>query len=216
MLLYWNGHSEFLLESADGYRVVTDPFDDHVGYPMRTVHADAVTVSHGHGDHNYTQKVAGTPMILSAPGTTRLTPEVLVRSISAFHDDAEGSKRGVTLLTVVEMDGLRIAHLGDLGSPLNEEQQAFLKDTDILLVPVGGFYTIDAAQAAGIVRELQPKVTIPMHYKTRFNSTWPITEDQPFWDALGVEAPEKVPLLRITKEDISCCRKYYRFEEPRA
>ena len=216
MLLQWNGHSEFLLESADGCRVLTDPFDDHVGYPMREVRADAVTVSHGHGDHSYTAKVAGKPMILTAPGKTRLSMSVQVSAVEADHDDAGGTKRGRTLLTVIDMDGLRIAHLGDLGTALNEEQKAFLHDIDILLVPVGGFYTIDADQAAQVVRDLMPKVTIPMHYKTRFNSGWPISDDAPFWAALGVPAPEKTPLLRVTKEDIGCCRPFYMFEEPQA
>ena len=216
MLLYWNGHSEFLLESADGYRVLTDPFDDHVGYPMRRVKADAVTVSHGHGDHSYTAKVTGQPMILTQPGTTFLTPDVTVSSVSAYHDDAEGTKRGNTLLTVIEMDGLRIAHLGDLGSPLDQDQAEFLKDVDILLVPVGGYYTIDARQAAETVRAIRPKVVIPMHYKTRYNAGWPISTVDPFWEALGVPAPVPVPLLRVTREDIECCRPYCIFEEPKA
>ena len=216
MLLYWNGHSEFLLESAAGFRVLTDPFDAHVGYPMRKVRADAVTVSHGHGDHSYVEKVTGHPMILTEPGVKRLTPDVRVCAMIADHDDAGGTKRGKTLLTVIEMDGLRVAHLGDLGTALSAEQRAFLGTPDILLVPVGGFYTIDAAQAADTVRALAPKVTIPMHYKTRYNSDWPIGGVEAFWTALGVEAPAETPVLRVTAEDIECCRPYYVFQTPDA
>ncbi len=215
MLLTWNGHSEFLLESADGYRVLTDPFDAHVGYPMRRVRADAVTVSHGHGDHSYTEKVDGKPYIFNAAGAIGLSPSVRVGAVNAFHDDAEGTKRGMTLLTVIEMDGLRIAHLGDLGTALGESQLAFLHDIDVLLIPVGGFYTIDAVQAAEAVRRIAPKVTIPMHYKTSYNSGWPISEVGPFWKALGVEPPVTVPMLRITKEDVECCRPFCQFSEPK-
>ena len=214
MLIQWNGHSEFLLESADGYRVLTDPFDDHVGYPMKCVRAEAVTVSHGHGDHSYTQKVEGSPMILDTAGATRLSPGVSVAAIEADHDDAQGTKRGKTLLTVIQMDGLKIAHLGDLGTAPNEAQLRFLREVDILLIPVGGFYTIDAAQAADIVRALSPRVTIPMHYRTKYNSGWPIAEVGQFWDAMGVPAPTPVPLLRVTREDIECCAPMVVFELP--
>lgn len=212
MLITWHGHSEFLLEAADGYRVLTDPFDDHVGYPMRGIRADAVTVSHGHGDHSYTAKVQGQPMILNAPGTTRLTPQVSVRSIQAYHDDAEGTKRGTTLLTVIEMDGLRIAHLGDLGCLLTPEQTRFLSGTDLLMVPVGGYFTIDGPQAAELVRALSPRVVLPMHYKTRFNSDWPISDEKPFYTAWGKPAPAPAPILRVTREDIECCASSYLFE----
>ena len=214
MLLYWNGHSEFLLESADGFRVLTDPYDAHVGYPMKTVRADAVTVSHAHGDHSYTEKVSGSPMILTQPGVTRLTPTVSVSAIEADHDDDHGRKRGKTLLTVITMDDLRIAHLGDLGCLPDASQREFLRNTDILLIPVGGYYTIDAAQAAETVRLLQPRVTIPMHYRTRYNSSWPIAPVEDFLQAMHLPSQEQVPLLRITPQDIECCRSCYVFETP--
>ena len=211
MLINWHGHSEFLLESADGYRVLTDPFDDHVGYPMHQVRADAVVVSHSHGDHSYTAKVQGQPMILKDPGATRLTPHVSVSAVQGFHDDAQGAKRGNTLLTVIEMDGLRIAHLGDLGCPPDAEQLRFLRDIDLLMIPVGGFYTINGEQAAEIVRSLSPHVVLPMHYKTRCNSGWPISDAAPFYLAWGKPMPEPVPLLRVTAEDVGCCADSYLF-----
>ena len=212
MLITWNGHSEFLLEAADGYRVLTDPFDAQTGYPMRRVRADAVVVSHGHGDHSYTDKVEGSPMILREPTVTRLTPHVRVSAISAWHDDAQGAKRGATLLTVIEMDGLRIAHLGDLGTLPDAKQREFLRAIDLLMLPVGGFFTIDGAQAAQIVEDIVPRVVLPMHYKTSCNSAWPIADARPFYEAWGQPMPAPVPLLRVTSEDIACCAPSYLFE----
>ena len=214
MLITWRGHSEFLLESAAGYRILTDPFDDHVGYPMRRVDADAALVSHGHGDHSYTEKINGTPLVLNAPGRTELAEGVAVTSVEGFHDDEQGQKRGKTLLSLIEMDGLRLVHLGDLGCGLNEEQRELLNGPDILMIPVGGFFTIDGEAAARICESLSPRVILPMHYKTRYNESWPITGPEPFLKALGGPEPVTVPLLRVTKEDISCQPRIVFFNLP--
>ncbi len=214
MLIEWNGHSEFLLESASGYRILTDPFDPHTGYPMHRPGADAVSVSHGHGDHSYVQKVDGSPRVLNAPGRTDLAEGIWADAVQADHDDCGGEKHGKTLLTRIRMDGLTIAHLGDLGCPLSEEQAGFLSGTDILMIPVGGFFTIDGESAARIVRELSPKVVLPMHYKTKWNESWPITGPEPFYEAMGLPMPDPVPLLRVTAEDISCLPPTVLFRVP--
>ena len=204
MLITYHGHSEFLLESADGYRLLTDPFDSHVGYPIQPVRADACLVSHGHGDHSYTEKLTGQPVILNQPGETRLAIHTKVCSMSGWHDNANGAKRGSTLLTVIEMDGLRIGHLGDLGCMPDEKQTEFLKDLDLLLIPVGGYYTIDGETAANIVRLIQPHTVIPMHYTTQYNRDWPITDATPFLTAMDLENVTPMPLMRVTRGDISC------------
>ena len=214
MLIEWNGHSEFLLESASGYRILTDPFDPNTGYPMRRPGADAVVVSHGHGDHSYLDKVDGRPAVLDAPGRTELGDGITVESILGDHDDCQGKKRGKTLITKIRMDGLSIAHLGDLGCPLSREQLDFLSGTDILMVPVGGFFTIDGETAADLVRAVSPKLTIPMHYKTKWNESWPITGPEPFYEAMCLPLPDPVPLLRVTAEDIVCLPATVMFETP--
>ena len=214
MLIEWNGHSEFLLESASGYRVLTDPFDPNTGYPMRKVNADAVLVSHGHGDHSYVQKVDGSPVIMDAPGHLELALNVSADAILGDHDDEQGKKRGKTLLTRIQMDGLTIVHLGDLGCPLSKDQIDFLSGADILMIPVGGFFTIDGETAARTVRELSPRVVLPMHYKTKWNESWPISGPEPFYEAMCLPLPDPVPLLRVTAEDISCLPATVLFRVP--
>ncbi len=204
MLLTYHGHSEFLLESASGFRILTDPYDGHVGYPLKTVRADAVTVSHAHSDHNYVNKVSGAQTVVTSPGETRLAADCSVTGIPAFHDDCEGKKRGKTLMFLFEIDGLRVAHLGDLGCCLNEKQLAALQKTDILLLPIGGYYTIDAKQAFQTVKEINPRIVVPMHYKTSANEDWPIDGPQGFLSLFPPDSCETMPLLRVTKEDISC------------
>ena len=215
MIIEWRGHSEFLLESAAGYRVLTDPFDAKTGYPMHDVRADAVVVSHGHGDHSFTAKVTGAPVILRDAGQTRLNDDVAVSSITCYHDDEKGAKRGMTLLSVIEMDGLRVAHLGDLGCPLTERELSFLGQPDILMIPVGGFFTIDAHEAAQTVKALRPGAVVPMHYKTRWNESWPISGPEAFLKEMGAEKIEPVPLLRVTKEDVECLPPVVMFQTPK-
>ena len=202
MLILHHGHSEFLLETANGFRILTDPFDAHVGYPMKKVPCDAVTVSHFHGDHCFADKAAGDIVIADRAGETRLSFDVTARGIPSFHDECEGQKRGGNLIFVIEAEGLRIAHLGDLGSWNGQLAQA-VGAVDILLIPVGGYYTIDAAQAATIVREIKPRITIPMHYKTQVNADWPIAPVDSFLAKMNALNAPRMPLLRVTEQDLS-------------
>ena len=165
MLITYHGHSEFYLECANGFCLLTDPYDDHVGYPMGTYRADAVTVTHGHGDHSFIQKATGAPAIIDSAGEWHPAPEVKITAIPSVHDDANGEKRGKNLIMKMEMEGLTLVHMGDQGAPLTKEQMAALGKIDVLMIPVGGFYTIDAAAAYDMVRALKPRITIPMHYK---------------------------------------------------
>lgn len=203
MLITYHGHSEFYLECANGFCLLTDPYDDHVGYPMGTYRADAVTVTHGHGDHSYIQKASGTPAIIDSAGEWHPAPEVKITAIPSVHDDAGGEKRGKNLIMKMEMEGLTLAHMGDQGAPLTSEQIAALGKIDVLMIPVGGYFTIDAAQAYDMVRALKPRITIPMHYKTEVNGGWPISDEKEFLRLMGAPDAAPMPLLRVTKGDLS-------------
>lgn len=203
MLITYHGHSEFYLEGADGFRLLTDPYNAHVGYPMGAYPCEAVTVSHGHGDHNYIAKALGAPAIVDSEGVWKISPEVTVTAIPSFHDGEGGAKRGKNLIMKIDMEGLTILHLGDQGCPLTEEQRSKIDKVDLLMLPVGGFYTIDAEQAMDICLEIRPKVILPMHFKTDANRDWPIADEKPFLRLLGCESLSPMPLLRITKGDLS-------------
>ena len=205
MLIRHIGHAEFHLLTESGTGIVTDPYDAACGYPVTPVAADTVLVSHHHSDHDAVENVTGRPRIIDTEGVHTLERDLRVTGIQAFHDDAGGSKRGKTLLFLIETEGLRIAHLGDLGDSLTAEQSLLLKDTDVLMIPVGGFYTIDAKKARDIAESLAAKIIIPMHYRTKYNADWPIEGVRAFTD---LYQPEEIRqdgnALRVTREDLKC------------
>ena len=179
MLITHHAHSEFLIETAQGFRILTDPFDDHVGYPMHDVACDAVTVSHGHGDHSYLAKAKGYQVVADHAGKITLATGVTVTAVPCFHDDVQGVKRGPNLISIIEADGLRVAHFGDLGA-WDEDLAAQLEGLDIALIPVGGFYTIDADSAArlGLLTERGGEVLAILRtgYADAFNRDGDLTD----------------------------------------
>ncbi|MBQ8537613.1 MAG: MBL fold metallo-hydrolase [Clostridia bacterium] len=203
MLIRYYGHSMFQLESAQGYRIVTDPFDPTVGYPMREIKAEAVTVSHGHFDHSYTASCPAAK-VLDAAGDWSLAPGVCLRTVNSFHDEVQGQKRGPNLIFVYEVDGLRLCHLGDLGHELDAATLEAIGPVDLLMLPIGGTYTVDSQTAWKVAQALGPKVILPMHYKTRVNADWAIADPGEF-KALAGEGRGPCPLLRVTQEDVGCC-----------
>ena len=156
MKLTWYGHSCFLAETAEG-SAVFDPYapGSVPGLRLPPLTADAVLCSHSHRDHGYAQGVT-----LRGKGL-----RAKVTRIPCFHDEAGGAKRGDNLITVLEAEGLRLAHLGDLGHMLSPEQLSALGRVDILLIPVGGYYTIDAHTAWALTEAIRPGITVPMHYR---------------------------------------------------
>lgn len=157
MTLTWLGHSCFLVQSQ-GYQIVLDPYapDSVPGYLPVCAEADQVLCSHEHRDHHGVEQVT-----LRQGGTSPFT----IETISTWHDDQQGALRGPNTIHILDDGSCRIAHLGDLGCELTAQQKEQLKGLDALMIPVGGFYTIDAAQAKALAEELKPRVVIPMHYR---------------------------------------------------
>ena len=180
LTLRWFGQACFLLTSPGGTAVLMDPFGAKVGYPAPSVKADAVTVSHEHGDHNNAAAAQGQPKVirgLTESGWAEINEQVgdvRIRSVAADHDAEQGQKRGRDTIFVFETGGITVVHLGDLGRVLTEEQVKQIGKTDVLLVPVGGYYTIDATAAGQVVEQLQPRLVVPMHYKTAATPQSPI------------------------------------------
>ena len=170
--LTWLGQSCYVLQSPGGKTVLIDPFTDKIGYPVGKVVADVVTVSHEHFDHNNVGMATGSPLILrglTADGWADIDStvgDIHITSVHLYHDDQQGAQRGRDAAFIFEVGGKRIVHLGDLGHQLTPEQVKQFGRVDVLLIPVGSVYTIDAAGAAEVVKALKPRIVIPMHYKT--------------------------------------------------
>lgn len=154
MKLTWLGHACFLLEQ-DGYRVVLDPYTEVPGYPPLQLTAHEVLCSHHHFDHDYVQAITLLPK-QESPFT--------LRTVNTCHDDQSGALRGPNTIHILTAGGITVAHLGDLGHQLSQDQLAAIGPVDGVLVPVGGFYTVDAAQAKQVCESLHPKWVVPMHY----------------------------------------------------
>jgi L-ascorbate metabolism protein UlaG (beta-lactamase superfamily) len=170
MKIKWLGHSSFLIESSDGTKVMTDPFesgsyDGAVGYAPIRDSADVITVSHDHADHNAVDEIAGDPAIIRG-GEERTIKGVVLRGVGTFHDESKGQERGRNIVHVVDVDGLRVGHLGDLGHLLSDDEVEAVGQVDVLLAPVGGYYTIGPEEARDVAEQLGARIVIPMHYKT--------------------------------------------------
>lgn len=166
MTFQWYGNSCFLITTDNGTRILTDPCDRSTGYPaVHDIETDIVTVSHDHFDHNYVEAAVGEPVVVRTIGET-VVGDVRFTGIATWHDEVEGAKRGPNTVFVIEADGMRIVHLGDLGHMPDASVYAAIGKPDVLLTPVGGTFTLDAAQAAELARRCDATVIIPMHFKT--------------------------------------------------
>jgi len=163
--LRWYGQAMVSITTRDGTVVVIDPFADDVGYPVPDLSAAVVLVTHGHPDHSNVGAISGDPQIFRKATQARVG-ELRVRSVPTYHDNVRGFDRGNNLVWIVEVEGLSIAHLGDLGHTFTPEQLEQLQEIDVCFVPVGGGYTIDAATATSVVDQLGSALVIPIHYRT--------------------------------------------------
>ncbi|NLZ48123.1 MAG: MBL fold metallo-hydrolase [Clostridiales bacterium] len=167
MKITWFGHSCFLLQDSSGAKLLTDPFDKTLGYTLPNESVDVVTISHNHFDHNNSQDLPGIPRIIDSMGS-HVVGNIKIKGISSFHDREYGAKRGNNIIFVIEMNGFTICHLGDLGHILNEKTLKDIGTVDILMIPIGGNFTINAEEAAFVARAIKSPIIFPMHYKTNF------------------------------------------------
>lgn len=203
MDITWLGHSSFRLNGKTG-SLITDPFDGKmVGLKFPSVKADIVTVSHNHDDHNNVKVVNDVKKVIQGPGEYEIQ-EISLIGISSFHDDEKGQKRGGNTIFVIEMDGIRLCHLGDLGHKLEKNQIDLIGDIDVLMIPVGGTYTIDYKEAEEVTRKIEPKLIIPMHYKhpkMKSDLAGKLTPVEPFVTGMGVKV-EKESKLKISESSL--------------
>jgi L-ascorbate metabolism protein UlaG (beta-lactamase superfamily) len=167
MKIKWLGHSSFLITTSDNTRIITDPYDTVNGVNLKPLNesADVVLISHHHFDHANSDCIKGNPKVLSSSGTSTIKG-VEFRTIPTFHDEHGGADRGANLIFCLKADDITVCHFGDLGHLLNKDQIVEIGNVDIMMIPVGGFFTIDAEKAARIAEEIKPKLIIPMHFKT--------------------------------------------------
>ncbi|OGN90330.1 MAG: hypothetical protein A2158_07745 [Chloroflexi bacterium RBG_13_46_14] len=165
MKIKWLGHASFLITSDSGVKIITDPYEPILGMNYRPIDesADIVTVSHGHGDHNNVAAVRGNPQVINE-STPIEVKGIKLSGIDTYHDASGGNERGSNVIYCIEVDGIKVCHLGDLGHMLSDEQAAAIGKVDVLMAPVGGNFTIDATIADAVIEKLKPAVVIPMHF----------------------------------------------------
>ncbi len=216
MQIFWIGQSCFKINlvqnSKETVRIIIDPFSEETGLKMPSLEANILLVSHNHYDHNNIAKVKGDPFLIQELGEYEIK-DVFIQGIPSFHDDVQGAERGKNIIFTITAQGLNICHLGDLGQKqLTDDQLEKIGPVDILMLPVGGIYTIDGKQAQGIIAQIEPKIAIPMHYSLPKLKIKLETLDR-FLKATGqkIEAQKK---LKIQKKDLLIEKTEIRILEP--
>ena len=206
MNIAWYGHSLFEIRTNPAknstIRIVIDPFDESLGLKVPRLEADILLITHDHADHNNVKTVSGNYFLINGPGEYEIKG-VLVQGISSFHDSSQGKSRGKNTIYTIDSEDIRICHLGDLGQKeLTQEQLEKIGEIDILMIPIGGVYTISSKEATKIMTQLEPKITIPMHYalpKLKLKLE-PLNN---FLKKFGIKSLEPLKKLSIRKKDLS-------------
>ena len=206
MIISWYGHSCFKVQTkpkrGEGdTTIITDPFDKSIGLRPPQGQANIITISHlQHDDHNNTSTIKGDPFVIDSTGEYSIGG-VSIRGIESYHDNKKGQERGRNTIYVYKSEGLRLCHLGDLGHTLTDKQLDQIGPVDIVMIPVGGTYTIGPKEAETVIGQLEPKIIIPMHYKVN-GLKIDIADEKAFCKELGSCIKEKLPKLSIKKKEL--------------
>ena len=199
MEINWLGHSCFRIKGSHT-TVITDPYSPNSGYSLGKQTARIVTISHQHPEHSFVSGIGGEPRQVKGPGEYEIGG-VMIVGMPTFHDAEKGKTKGKNTIYLIEIDDITVCHLGDLGHVLTAEQAEELGNIDVLLVPVGGVSTINASKAAEVVRQLEPKIVMPMHYKTLMLKRELEPVDK-FLTEMGVKEVTPQPKLSVTKANL--------------
>jgi L-ascorbate metabolism protein UlaG (beta-lactamase superfamily) len=199
MEITWLGHSCFLIEGKEE-TIITDPCHPDLGYNLHEPEADIVTLSHLHRGHSYVEGVANSPRQIGRPGEYEIGG-TFITGIGSFHDDKKGEMRGRNTIYIIEMDGVTLCHLGDLGHALDSHLVEEIGDVGVLFLPVGEVSTIPVSTAVEIVRQLEPAIVVPMHYKTKA-FTGNLSPVDKFLDEMRIRDLESKPKLAITSSSL--------------
>lgn len=199
MEINWLGHSCFIIKGKDK-TVVTDPCPPSLGYPQVKPEADIVTLSHSHPGHSYIEGIANDPKQIKSPGEYEIGG-IFINGIASFHDNKKGEIKGKNIIFVIELNGITLCHLGDLGHQLTPQFIEGIGGIDILFLPVGEVSTIPIDMAIEMVGQLNPRIVIPMHYKTDVSSDNLQPVDN-FLKKMGIREPQAQPNLMVTKSSL--------------
>ena len=198
------GHSSFRINNREA-ALVTDPYKDSAtGLKFPKVEADIITISHNHQDHNFSQAIDGNPVVIQGPGEYEIK-NVRIQGITTYHDNDSGKKRGKNTIYHIVIDDVHLLHCGDLGHILEDQQIEAIPDIDIVFIPVGGYFTIDAEEATKIITKLEPRIVIPMHYKRPGLSEDLAAHLAPvdtFLKSVGKDTITPLPKLTISKDKL--------------